>query len=98
MVMEVNIVEIDPAQATAFETAFADAARLLRQAQGCKQVRLLRCLEHPGRYQVQLRWATLADHVDRYREGPIAPQVRAIVAPFLRKADPMHFEVVALPD
>lgn len=98
MTLEVNIIEIDPADAAAFESAFAQATVLLRQANGCEHVALFRCVEHEGRYQVQLRWTTLEDHTVGYREGPIAPQVRAIIAPFIRKAVPMHFEPVALPD
>lgn len=96
MIFEVNMVEIDPADATAFEAGFTEAARLLRQAHGCHNVALRRCVEYPGRYLVELRWATLADHVEGYRGGPIAPQVRAIIGSFIRKLDPMHFEAVDL--
>ena len=95
MIWETNTVRVDADQAAAFEAAFADAAVLLKGAEGCEAVELLRCVEIAGRYQVRVRWRALTDHVDTYPMGIVAPRVRALVSRFIREAEPLHY-VVAL--
>jgi quinol monooxygenase YgiN len=97
MIYELNRVVIDPASAADFEAAFANAAALLRTARGCRGASLLRCIEEAGRYQIGVTWETLADHREHYPAGDVAPRVRALVLPFIRSAEMLHYET-ALPD
>lgn len=96
MVYEINIVNVAPDQAARFETAFAQAALLLSRIAGCRSVALLRCVEWPTRYQVQIGWGRLQDHVDHYPTTPEAAEIRALLRPLIEASDAAHFHEVAL--
>ena len=60
------------------------------------QIIVRRCVETPGRYQVQIHWDSLESHMVKYRQGPIGPEFRALVMPFFVEPPQMqHFENLA---
>ena len=93
MILEINSVEIHPGRERAFEEAFARCAPLLLRVEGCLSATLLRCIERPGRYSVQVEWNRLFDHVDRYPATSEAAEIRALLQPLIARAEPMHFEM-----
>lgn len=96
MVLEINEVTVAPGQGTAFETAFARARRLLLGVSGCLSVELLRRRGEPGRYQVQVAWEQLEDHVEHYPRTDEAAQVRALLGPLIASMERGHYEVAPL--
>ena len=62
---------------------FAVAARkVITQADGCGAVSLHRCIETPGRYQLQVQWPTVEHHMKGFRESPLFVEWRRILGPF----------------
>lgn len=98
MIWETNTITIDPLQRDAFVAAFATARGLLLAVPGCSEVQLLACLEQPARYQIRVAWTSLDAHAVDYPAGPLAPKIRALVLPFVRSGDPVHYAPVLLPD
>lgn len=94
MVLEINSIDVRAGDEAAFEAAFTLCVPLLLRVQGCRAAALLRCIEVPGRYQVQVEWAQLSDHVDHYPSTPEAAEVRNLLRPMIAQAAPAHFQIV----
>lgn len=94
MIWEINIIDVHSGKGAAFEAAFTEAAPLLRRVRGCRSAEMLRCIEQPGRYLVQVEWATLADHRDHYPTTPEAAEIRALLLPLIARAEPAHFDQI----
>lgn len=95
MIFEINTIRSSGTRGGDFEAAFAEAAALLRTVQGCRSARLLRCVEQPGRYQIEIGWDRLEDHVDHYPATEQAAKVRARLLPLIESADMAHYEMIA---
>ena len=100
MVLEQFVVNVDPSRRAEFEAAMAHGLRtVMERADGLLDWSLRRCVETPDRYQVQIRWASIEAQLVGYRNGPLAPEFRAIVTPFFAgPAEVLHFEVLAASD
>ena len=94
MVFEINNVRVRPGQTVEFEMAFPQAAALLLTVPGCRSARLLRCLDQPGRYQIEVVWDRIEDHLDHYPATDQAGEVRALLRPLIESADLAHFEAM----
>lgn len=94
MVLEINNIDVRAGEEAAFAAAFARCVPILLRVQGCRAATLLRCIEEPGRYLVQVEWKHLSDHVDRYPSTPEAAEVRALLLPLIAQAAPAHFKIV----
>jgi heme-degrading monooxygenase HmoA len=97
MVLEQFVVCVHPGQEMEFERAMEHALRtVMSRADGMRAWSLRRCVETPDRFQVELRWDSIEDHLVRYRQGPLAPEFRTIVTPFFAAVPEMcHFEECA---
>ena len=97
MVLEQFVVNVEPARQAEFEAAMERGLRtVMARADGLLDWSLRRCVETPQRYQVQIRWTSIEAHMVGYRNGPLAPEFRAIVTPFfVGPAEVQHFEVLA---
>ncbi len=83
MMLEIAEIQISPGQQADFETAIAHGIKsVLSQAQGFISARVQHGVESPERYILQVEWATLEDHTQHFRGGPLFPAWRAIVGPF----------------
>lgn len=96
MVLEINEVTVVSGQGAAFETAFAQARRLLLEMPGCLSAELLRRRGEPGHYQVRVAWEQLEDHVEHYPRTAEATQVRALLGPLIATMERGHYEVAPL--
>ena len=96
MILEVADIRIQPGQQAAFEAAIQHGiASVISQAQGFIGAQVQRGIESPERYLLQIQWATLEDHTEHFRGGPLFPAWRAIVGPFFAEAPKVeHFNAV----
>ncbi|MEP6825336.1 MAG: antibiotic biosynthesis monooxygenase [Ramlibacter sp.] len=96
MVLEIAEIRIDPSQQAAFDEAIQRAlTTVASQARGMQGYSVNRCIESPGRYVLQIRWATLENHTVDFREGPLFAQWRAIIGPFFASPPLVeHFNLV----
>ncbi len=96
MILEIAEIQIPPGQQAAFEAAIAHGiSSVISQAQGFISARVQHGIESPERYILQIEWASLEDHTERFRGGPLFPAWRAIVGPFFAQPPRVeHFEIV----
>ena len=96
MILEIADIRIHPGQQEAFESALQlGISSAISQAQGFISASFKRGIEVPERYILQIEWATLEDHTEGFRGGPLFPAWRAIVGPFFA-APPVveHFDLL----
>lgn len=83
MILEVADIRIQPGQEAAFESAARrGVTEVIAQAAGFIDWQLVRGVESPQRYLLQIRWATLEDHTEGFRGSALFGQWRALVGPF----------------
>lgn len=70
MILEVAILDVISGQETEFEKAFAKAQKLISKMRGYLGHELQVCVEKPGRYILLVRWETLKDHTEGFRNAP----------------------------
>lgn len=99
MILELADIRIHPGQQAAFEAAIQRGIdEVVHQAQGFRGAKVNRSIESPERYVLQIFWATLEDHTEGFRGGPLFAQWRAIVGPFFAAPPQVeHFTLVSKP-
>ena len=95
MIVEIAHITIDPANAAAFEAAVAEAAPVLRAAEGSHTMSLERVIEHPGQYRLRVQWDSVDHHMVTFRESEGFRRWRELAGPFFTET-PMveHTELV----
>lgn len=96
MIQEIAVITVAPAKAAQFESAYAEAYKVIRRAPGCGAVALQRSIESPGRYVLQVEWPSVAHHMEGFRNSPLFQEWRRLLGPFFA-APPVveHHELVA---
>jgi heme-degrading monooxygenase HmoA len=83
MILEIADIHILPGQQAAFEEAIQRGLdTVAAKAQGMRGYKVVKGIESPDRYLLQIWWDTLEDHTVGFRGGSLFPQWRAIVGPF----------------
>lgn len=99
MILETAPLTIRPGQNAAFETAFAQAQRIIASMPGYLSHELHHCLERPQEYLLLVRWQTLADHEVGFRTSAQYQEWKRLLHAFY---DPfptvLHYAPVAWPD
>lgn len=97
MILEVADIRIQPGREAEFEAAARrGVAEVIARARGFRDWQLVRGIESPQRYLLQIRWATLEDHTEGFRGSALFGQWRAIVGPFFAAPPQVeHFEFLA---
>lgn len=95
MILEVAEIFVRPGEQASFEAAMNLAlGTITAQAAGMLGYQLLKCVESPSRYLLQVKWRAIDDHMVTYRSSPAREEWRAIVSPFYAKPPAMeHFDV-----
>jgi len=70
MILELVILDVRPGEEARFETAFAEAQRLVAGVPGYLSHELGHCLEQANRYALLIRWRRLEDHDPGFRSLP----------------------------
>jgi len=96
MILEIADIRIAPGQQAAFEEAIQRGiACVVSQAEGFISAKVQHGIESPERYVLMIEWATLEDHTEHFRGGPLFPQWRAIVGGFFAAPPTVeHFVLV----
>lgn len=82
MILEVAVLDVRPGQESAFEEAFAKASSIISSMPGYREHELQRCIEHPSRYILLVRWDTLEDHTEGFRGSPQYQEWKALLHHF----------------
>ncbi|SDE23426.1 Heme-degrading monooxygenase HmoA [Blastococcus fimeti] len=95
MILEHALLTVRPEEQGAFESAFAQARRLIAASPGFRGLRLSRCLEREEGYLLLVEWDRLADHTEGFRGSAAYQEWKALLHGFY---DPFpvveHFETV----
>ena len=86
MILEVATFLIRPEGTAAFETAFAEARRVIARAEGHLGHELHRSVDEAGRYLLFVRWRTKEDHTVGFRQSDLFVQWRALLGPYFAAA------------
>ncbi|MFD2719600.1 antibiotic biosynthesis monooxygenase family protein [Hymenobacter monticola] len=96
MILEVALFDIVPGRETAFEEQFAQAELVISQASGYVRHELQRGIETPTKYVLLVRWQTLEDHTEGFRQSALFTQWRALIGPFFATPPAVeHFHLLA---
>ncbi|WDS35047.1 antibiotic biosynthesis monooxygenase [Pseudoxanthomonas sp.] len=96
MILEIATFDITPGGQAGFEQAFAEARKVIAQAQGHLGHELLRSHEQPAQYVLLVRWETVEDHTEGFRGSSLFGQWRALLQPFFATAPSVgHFHSIA---
>ena len=86
MILEIAEIRIPPGRNDEFDAAIKHGIEtVVSKAEGYRLHRVVKGIESPERYMLMIWWETLEDHTVKFRGGPLFPQWRAIVGPFLRR-------------
>lgn len=95
VILEVAVLDVKPGQEATFESAFAQAQSIISRRRGYLSHELQRCIENTSRYVLLVRWDTLEDHTEGFRNSSEYQQWRELLHHFY---DPFpvveHFEKV----
>lgn len=94
MVTERADIVVHAGQEAEFEAAMQRGCSLLASAKGCGSVSLLRCIERPSRYWLQLEWNSIEDH-QAFTKTPAFQTFRELAGPFFSERPAMeHFTLI----
>ena len=82
MILEVALLDVIPNQEKEFEEAFEKAQNIISQSPGYIEHELQQCIETPNRYVLLVRWKTLEDHTEGFRQSPEYLEWKALLHHF----------------
>lgn len=95
MILEHALLDVRPGNETEFESAFAEARRLVAASPGFERLTLSRCIERPGSYLLLVQWRRLEDHLEGFRGSPQFLEWRRLLHHFYEPAPTVeHYEHV----
>lgn len=86
MILEHALLQVRSGEETAFEAALAKARPMIAGSPGFQGIEIRPAVEKPGLYLLLVRWDSIADHRDGFRNSDRYEQWRALLHPFY---DPM---------
>ncbi|KJK23154.1 antibiotic biosynthesis monooxygenase [Burkholderiaceae bacterium 16] len=96
MIFEIAQFQIKPGSESAFEAGVAKAAPLFKRARGCHAMRLLRSIENPSHYTLEVKWETLENHMVDFRESEDFTEWRKLVGEYFAAAPNVGHASVAV--
>jgi heme-degrading monooxygenase HmoA len=82
MILEAATINVTPERKPEFETAFAEARKVIAAMPGFKSLQLHRCIESDGRYLLLAQWRSVEDHTVGFRQSPQFLRWRELIGPF----------------
>jgi heme-degrading monooxygenase HmoA len=95
MVTEIARFRAQPGKADDLANGLIQGAEVIKTAEGCRSIKVSRCIEDDQLFIFQIEWETLAHHVDMFRSSPLFAQYRShITGLFVEPVDVNHFEAI----
>ena len=69
MITEIALLRIRKGESVAFEEAFIKAQPIIERTKGYIQHELQQCVEEEDKYLLVIRWRTLEDHTEGFRNS-----------------------------
>jgi heme-degrading monooxygenase HmoA len=94
MILELATVDIRQGTNKEFEEALEKAQAVISQSQGYVGHQFQKCIEQDNRYVLLIRWETLEDHTNSFRESELYKEWRALIGPYFEKPPfVQHYEL-----
>ena len=97
MILEVATLDVKPGMEAEFEKTFAEAQKIIQGMRGYISHELQHCIEKESRYLLLVKWESLEDHTEGFRDSDEYQQWRELLHHFY---DPFpaveHFSQVEL--
>jgi len=96
MVVEIAILEAKPGQGAAMREGLARARSVISRAKGYRDSTFQQSIEKPERIVLYIKWDSVDDHVEGFRNGPLFPEWRTHWGEHLAGTpDVLHYEIFA---
>lgn len=95
MIIEHAVLHIKPGEEAAFEAAFPRAIPHASASAGFIGLEIRRSVERPSHYHLLIRWRSVEDHMQGFRESENFKKWREVIGPFF--ASPPQVEHFAEP-
>lgn len=93
MIIEQALFHIIDGQQIAFEKKFYELSDIFRNALGCEKFKLIRGIENPQVYILQIHWVDIKVHTEVFMKTEAFQYWFIALKPFLsRKIEMQHFE------
>lgn len=97
MYLEIAQIEITPGRESDFEEAVAGAVSIFKKSRGCASMELRRSFENPSKYLLFVKWETMEDHVDHFKNSPDGLQAwRKVVSHFYAATPTLEHSTLAV--
>lgn len=97
MILESVYLNIKSGQAEAFEEAFQEASSIIASMGGYISHELHKCIEDENLYLLQVKWETLEDHTEGFRQSEEYQEWKKLLHNFYEPFPTVyHFEQVNL--
>jgi heme-degrading monooxygenase HmoA len=95
MILEIAPLQIRRGRSLDFEAAFLQAQSIIASMPGYVSHELQRCIEQQDRYVLLVRWQTLADHEQGFRQSPQYQEWKRLLHHFYEPFPTvLHYELV----
>ena len=95
MILEVAILDVKSGESEAFETAFSKAQSIIASMQGYISHELQKCLDQENRYVLLVKWETLKDHTEGFRNSDEYQEWKALLHHFYEPfPEVQHYELL----
>jgi quinol monooxygenase YgiN len=96
MVTEIAEVTAQPGKAEELRVGLLRGLEVIRRGEGCRSATLLRGIEDPSRFILQIQWETLEHHTVMFRGGPLFAEYRShITGLFAEPIVARHYETIS---
>lgn len=96
MVVEIAILEAKPGEADNMRKGLEAARKIISQANGYIDSTFQQGIEDPNRFVLYIKWQTVEDHMNGFRQGPLFPAWRSHWAQYMGGTpNVQHYQVFA---
>ncbi|SNS23585.1 Quinol monooxygenase YgiN [Sphingomonas laterariae] len=98
MILELAEIDILPGKEADFEAVIGEASRYFLGSPGCLGMKVTRSIEHPHRFRLLVRWATVDDHMVGFRNSDAFLEWRKLAGPCFAKPPRVEHMTLILGD
>ena len=96
MVVEIAILEAKAGEADNMRKGLEAARKIISQANGYLDSTFQQSIEDPNRFVLYIKWQTVEDHTNGFRQGPLFPEWRSLWAQYMNGTpNVQHYQVFA---
>jgi len=96
MVVEIAILEARPGEADNMRKGLEAARKVISQAKGYIDSTFQQGIEDPNRFVLYIKWQSVEDHTNGFRQGPLFPEWRSHWAQYMTGTpNVQHYQVFA---